>query len=76
MSPIVYVPPRRHYCEPPGEGDRIRNYKEVFPEGTIWECDDCGSRWELEYDRQQVNQADGSVIRSYITQITWNRLDD
>lgn len=76
MSPIVYVPPRRHYCEPPGQGDRIRSYKEVFPEGTVWECDECGSRWELEYVYYRPPIYGDLEDKYCTTEVFWNRLDD
>lgn len=51
MSPIVYVPLKKHECEPPKKGDVYSSgYEGVYPEGTIWECDECARRWELRYE--------------------------
>ena len=51
MSPIVYVPPKRHVCEPPRDWESIDSPEEDgwHPEGTIWECEKCARRWELRY---------------------------
>lgn len=51
MSPIVYVPPKPHDCEPPRRGEEV-DYPDGGggpPEGTIWECEKCARRWELQY---------------------------
>ena len=53
MSPIVYVPPKKHVCEPPRQGDTFDSRAdgaEWYPERTIWECEKCARRWELRYD--------------------------
>ena len=51
MSPIVYVPQKNHKCEPPRNWESIDSPEEDgwYPEGTIWECEECDARWELEY---------------------------
>ena len=52
MSPIVYVPPKKHECEPPRDWETVdfpNGEDEWYPRGTIWECEKCDRRWELEY---------------------------
>ena len=77
MSPIVYVPPKKHECEPPRQGQRfITSYGALYPAGTIWKCDECASQWELEYywlpPRREQDVKNG--IRN--GKVIWNRLDD
>ena len=77
MSPIVYVPPKKHECRPPMQGMRyLCVYGGLYPEGTIWECDDCGARWELSYGCCYTERIYGSASDSSIVKVIWNRLDD
>ena len=77
MSPIVYMPPRPHECRPPRQGQRyIANYGGLYPAGTIWECDECGIRWELGYDCYHPERVDGSTNGAGVAKVIWNRLDD
>ena len=77
MSPIVYMPPRPHDCEPPeAVGWRGATGKPKYPEGTIWECDVCCSDWELEYE-YYGSSIYGDFEGKYRTaEVIWNRLDD
>ena len=52
MSPIVYVPPKKHECDPPRDWETVdfpNGEDEWYPEGTLWECEECALRWELRY---------------------------
>ena len=78
MSPIVYVPPRPHDCVLPVEGLwMVDEITPKYPAGTLWECGDCGDRWELEHDyyrvRLQGNSRDSRYDR---IGLVWNRLDE
>lgn len=74
MSPIVYTP---HDCKTPRSGDSVapRRAGEYPPEGTVWACDVCGDRWELEYAHRESRWYDGpySYHFSYY-EIEWHRL--
>ena len=78
MSPIVYMPPKKHDCEPPGQGkvysSSVSRY--LYPEGTIWECDECGSDWELDYDWYPPRLALDALKGLSDGKVIWNRLDD
>ena len=56
MSPIVYVPPKKHECEPPRQNDLTPHDSGEgwYPKGTVWECDKCSSRWKLEYSPREI----------------------
>ena len=77
MSPIVYVPPRPHECEPPGQGDVYSSgYEGLYPEGTIWECDECSSDWELDYNWSWPRSEQDVKNGFRNGRVIWNRLDD
>ena len=50
MSPIVYVPPKKHECEPPRQGETIDSRDGEYPEGTLWECEKCAQLWDFRYE--------------------------
>ena len=80
MSPIVYVPqgfPKKHECKPPEQGKRyLRDSKMLYPEGTIWKCDDCGTRWELEHEHYGTSVY-GDTEGMYSTvEVIWNKIDE
>lgn len=52
ISKVDYVPP--HECKPPslevyGEYHSDGTATTVYPPGpgSVWECDDCGTRWRV-----------------------------
>ena len=77
MSPIVYMPPKKHECEPPDDiGWQKATIRPKYPEGTIWKCDYCGDQWEMrhEYHRSPFywdTEGRYATFKAY-----WNRLDD
>lgn len=70
MSPIVYVPPKKHECDLPSAG------KEYYPEGTIWKCDDCGTRWELEHEHYGTSVYGDTEGKYRTIKFIWNRMGD
>lgn len=77
MSPIVYVPPKKHECEPP-EADEAgpSYYGGLYPDGTIWACDDCGSLWELEHEHYGTSLYGDGEGQYATIKLIWNTLDD
>ena len=75
MSPIVYEP---HDCEPPWQGEVYNNgvHKELmYPDGTIWECNECASEWESVYYWGRPSRGQDVKNRSHNAKVLWNRLD-
>ena len=77
MSPIVYMPPRPHDCEHPDDAAwQNANIEPKYPAGTIWKCDDCGSRWEMEHEYYSSKVYGDTEGRYRTVEMYWNRLDD
>ena len=77
MSPIVYMPPVPHECEPPGAGeDYYQESKRLYPEGTIWKCDDCGARWEVEHEHYGTSVYGDTEGKYRTIKFIWNRMGD
>lgn len=77
MSPIVYVPPKKHECRPPEDVVwESATGEPRYPEGTIWECDDCGSQWEMEHEYYGSRLPGDTEGRYSTVKSIWNRLDD
>lgn len=77
MSPIVYMPPKKHDCKPPEDvGLQKATLGPKYPAGTIWKCDDCGSRWEMEHEYYASKLYGDTEGRYRTVEMYWNRLDD
>lgn len=77
MSPIAYIPPGKHECEPPEATEAGPSYYGgLYPEGTIWKCDDCGSRWEMEHEYYASKLYGDTEGRYRTVETYWNRLGD
>ena len=79
MSPIVYVPPKKHVCEPPRQGDRVESpsKEDWYPERSIWECEKCAQWWELTYDLHRTWSTGSWRRRSYsyfYYEVNWRRV--
>ena len=76
MSPIVYVPPKKHECEPPRQGDRVESpsKEDWYPERSIWECEKCGRRWELTYDLHRTWSTGPKPYSYFYYEVNWRRV--
>ena len=76
MSPIVYMPPIPHDCELPVKGMWQADYiAPKYPAGTIWECDECGDRWELDHGYYKVRLTIGSRNTKHDRiELVWSRI--
>lgn len=80
MSPIVYVPPKNHECEPPRDGESVA-YPDGggwYPKGTIWECENCARRWELQYlfRVEESYTLFGRRKKYFYYTVIWRRVSD
>ena len=76
MSPIVYVPPEKHDCEPPYDAVWQNVFELKYPAGAIWKCDRCGDRWKMMYEYRKSMICLDPKGRYATIKAYWNRLDD
>ena len=79
MSPIVYIPPRPHDCEPPRQGEKVESPDEGrwYPELTLWECEKCYQCWELIYDLHRVwntSSCHSETYSYFYYEVNWRRV--